>query len=88
MLGLLGRLQDRLGAGQDLAVARDVAAAAMAGPATAPEAAVRATALIDGWRAFSGTTPRSPAKFSRRAVQTLSTLFGSEPAQGPGARVQ
>jgi inorganic triphosphatase YgiF len=88
VLGLLGRLQDRLGAGQDLAVARDVAAAAMAGPATAPEAAVRATALIDGWRAFSGTAPRSPAKFSRRAVRTLSTLFGSGPAKGPGARVQ
>lgn len=69
---LLARWQDRLGAGQDLASAREVAADALARPGVAPEAAVRALGLIDGWRAFA---PADGADSTRRdARRTLRAL--------------
>jgi inorganic triphosphatase YgiF len=68
---LLAGWQDRLGAGQDLASARDVAAGALARPGVPSEAAIRATALIDGWRAFGGASPSAPAPYARRILKGL-----------------
>lgn len=68
---LLAGWQDRLGTGQDLAVARDVAAGALARPGVPPEAAIRATALIDGWRAFGGASPAAPTRDARRMLKAL-----------------
>jgi len=93
-MALLARWQDRLGAGQDLAVARDVAADAMARPGVPTDAAVRATALIDAWRAFEATPPSDQRPHARRALHALrETLRGlpttsdapTLPAAGPGA---
>ncbi len=69
--GLLARWQERLGAGQDLAAARDVAADALARPGVPAEAAVRALALIDGWRAFSASRERDPGRHARRTLRAL-----------------
>lgn len=49
----LSRWQDELGSGQDLAVARGIAAQALAHTAVPTEMMVRATALVDGYRAFA-----------------------------------
>jgi len=68
---LLARWQERLGAGQDLASSRDVAADALSRPGVAPEAAVRAIALIDGWRAFAQTDDDDPLRYARRALRAL-----------------
>ncbi|MCX7213730.1 MAG: CHAD domain-containing protein [Burkholderiales bacterium] len=70
----LARWQDELGAGQDLAVARDVAAQAMARPGVPSEAAVRATALIDAWRVFSAPRPHGRQRIARRSLQVLQAL--------------
>ena len=81
----LARWQDELGAGQDLAVARDVAAQAMARPGVPSEAAVRATALIDAWRVFSAPRPHGRQRIARRSlnvIQSLSTTISASRA-GP-----
>jgi len=70
-MALLARWQDRLGAGQDLAVARDVAADAMARPGIPSDAAVRATALIDAWRAFDAQPSADQRPHARRTLRTL-----------------
>jgi hypothetical protein len=68
---LLARWQERLGADQDLASARDVAADALARPGVPAEAAVRALALLDGWRAFSGPDGRDPGGHARRTLRAI-----------------
>jgi triphosphatase len=79
---LLARWQETLGAGQDLATAREVAAHALSRPGVPAEAAVRALALIDGWRAFAGTHGE-PARHARRALRALrGALRGAAPARG------
>ncbi|MFM1989513.1 MAG: hypothetical protein RJA99_2470 [Pseudomonadota bacterium] len=82
---LLARWQDRLGAGQDLASARDVAADALARPGVAPEAAVRALGLIDGWRAFAPTDgDGDPHRDARRTLRAIDdALHASRPRRGP-----
>jgi triphosphatase len=82
----LARWQDELGAGQDLAVARDVAAQAMARPGVPSEAAVRATALIDAWRVFSAPRPHGRQRIARRSlnvIQSLSTTISASRAGPP-----
>jgi inorganic triphosphatase YgiF len=79
--GVLARWQDRLGAGQDLATSRDVAADALSRPDVPPEAAVRALALIDGWRAFAAPSDSDPERHARRALKTM-----REALHGAGAR--
>lgn len=68
---LLARWQDRLGAGQDLASARDVAADALSRPGVPAEAAVRALALIDGWRAFAAPYDPETDRHARRTLHAL-----------------
>ncbi len=68
---LLARWQDRLGAGQDLASARDVAADALSRPGVPTEAAVRALALIDGWRAFAAPHDPETGRHARRTQRAL-----------------
>jgi triphosphatase len=83
---LLADWQDRLGAGQDLAAARDVAADALARPGVPPEAAIRATALIDGWRAFGGSSHPSPERDARRVLKALREAFDAKRStRGRGA---
>ena len=82
----LARWQDELGAGQDLAVARDVAAQAMARPGVPSEAAVRATALIDAWRVFSAPRPHGRQRIARRSlnvIHALSTTISASRAGPP-----
>jgi len=82
----LARWQDELGAGQDLAVARDVAAQAMARPGVPSEAAVRATALIDAWRVFSAPRPHGRRRIARRSlnvIHALSTAISASRAGPP-----
>ena len=79
---LLARWQETLGAGQDLAAARDVAADALSRPGVPAEAAVRALALIDGWRAFAGAHGE-PSRHARRTLRALrGALRGAVPAHG------
>jgi inorganic triphosphatase YgiF len=73
----LARWQDELGAGQDLAVARDVATQAMARPGVPSEAAVRATALIDAWRVFSAPRTVGRQRIARRSLSLMSELSGA-----------
>jgi triphosphatase len=73
---VLARWQDRLGAGQDLAVARDVAADAMSRPDVPTEAAVRATALIDGWQALAAAPPAGRRQQARRALRAVHEALG------------
>jgi triphosphatase len=82
---LLARWQESLGAGQDLAAARDVAADALSRPGVPAEAAVRALALIDGWRAFAASDSASPARHARR---TLRALRGALRDAAPAPRAQ
>jgi len=73
---LLARWQDALGSTQDLSAARDVAAAAMAGSGGSPAAAMRVTALIDGWRAC--VPPPGEArdrKIGRRALRAVRAVL-------------
>ena len=78
---LLTRWQETLGAGQDLAAARDVAADALSRPGVPAEAAVRALALIDGWRAFAGAGGE-PSRHARRTLRALrAALRDSTPAR-------
>jgi hypothetical protein len=83
----LARWQDELGAGQDLAVARDVAAQAMARPGVPSEAAVRATALIDAWRVFSAPRPHGRQRIARRSLQVLQALSAAISASRAGPPV-
>jgi triphosphatase len=77
---ILARWQERLGAGQDLASAREVAADAMSRPGVPDGAAVRALALIDGWRAFAPTDDEEPRRDARRALRGLGdALRAAEP---------
>lgn len=79
---LLARWQDRLGAGQDLASARDVAADALSRPDVPTEAAVRALALIDGWRAFAAPHAAGTVRHARRTLRALrSALRDAAPAR-------
>jgi inorganic triphosphatase YgiF len=73
----LARWQDELGAGQDLAVARDVAAQALARPGVPSEAAVRATALIDAWRVFSAPRAVGRKRIARRSLSLMDDLSGA-----------
>jgi inorganic triphosphatase YgiF len=91
---LLARWQETLGAGQDLAAARDVAADALSRPGVATEAAVRALALIDGWRAFSGPAVQ-PARHARRTVRALREALRDaaaarrgDPPEAPAGRMR
>lgn len=70
-VALLARWQEALGAGQDLAVARDVAAGALARPGVPSDAAIRATALIDGWQAFAAPKSRAPGAGARGTLRAL-----------------
>ena len=83
----LARWQDELGAGQDLAVARDVAAQAMARPGVPSEAAVRATALIDAWRVFSAPRPHGRQRIARRSLHILQALSAAISASRAGSPV-
>jgi triphosphatase len=76
---VLARWQNRLGEGQDLAVARDIAGDVLGRPDVPPEAAVRAIALIDGWRAFAGSGPVDHRPNARRALRALEQAIGSRP---------
>jgi triphosphatase len=79
---LLSRWQDRLGAGQDLASARDVAADALSRPGVPAEAAVRALALIDGWRAFAAPHDPETGGHARRTLRALrAALRDAAPAR-------
>jgi CHAD domain-containing protein len=83
---LLARWQERLGADQDLASARDVAADALARPGVPAEAAVRALALLDGWRAFSTSRGRDPGAHARRTLRELrAALRDAAPARPDGS---
>ena len=85
-IALLAGWQETLGAGQDLAVARDVAAGALARPGVPVDAAVRATALIDGWRAFAAPAATAPGRGARRTLRALGdALRGLRPAAEPGS---
>jgi triphosphatase len=78
---LLARWQERLGAGQDRASARDVAAAALGRPDVPAESAVRAIALIDGWLAFGAPAHRDPQAHARRTLRALRDALGPPPAR-------
>jgi len=80
----LARWQDELGAGQDLAVARDVAAQALARPGVPSEAAVRATALIDAWRVFSAPRPHGRQRLAQRSLRVLHELSAAISASRTG----
>jgi inorganic triphosphatase YgiF len=85
-IALLAAWQETLGAGQDLAVARDVAAGALARPGVPVDAAVRATALIDGWRAFAAPAATAPGRGARRTLRALGdALRGLRPAAESGS---
>jgi inorganic triphosphatase YgiF len=77
---LLSRWQDRLGAGQDLASARHVAAGALSRPGVTAEAAVRALGLIDGWLAFApAATDGDPRRDARRTLRALGAALARRP---------
>ena len=86
---LLARWQDALGAGQDLAAAREVAADALARPGVPAQAAVRAIALIDGWRAFAapggGGAPARRARRTLRELEDALRTAAPKPPTAPGA---
>ena len=79
MLSILARWQDQLGEGQDMAVARDVATTALARPGVPSEASIRATALIDGWRAFASPPGDGHGRGAQRILRDLRDL--SSPLQ-------
>jgi hypothetical protein len=83
----LARWQDELGAGQDLAVARDVAAQALARPGVPSEAAVRATALIDAWRVFSAPRAQGRQRLAQRSLRVLHELSAAISASRTEAQV-
>jgi triphosphatase len=83
---VLARWQDRLGAGQDLAVARDVAADAMSRPGVPTEAAVRATALIDGWQALAAAPAAGRRRQASRALRAVHEALGPVATRGHRAR--
>ena len=74
---LLARWQERLGEGQDLVAARSVAADALARPGVPSEAAVRATALIDGWQALAASPPSGRRRQARRRLRALRAALGA-----------
>jgi len=84
---ILARWQERLGAGQDLAASREVAADALSRPGVPDGAAVRALALIDGWRAFAPADEDEPRRDARRALRGLGdALRAAEPRGARKAR--
>jgi inorganic triphosphatase YgiF len=85
-LALLADWQETLGAGQDLAVARDVAAAALARPGVPAEAAIRATGVIDGWLAAAGPAHAAHGRGARRALRLLRDAMGPLGQRAPAAR--
>jgi hypothetical protein len=86
MLAILARWQDQLGEGQDAAVARDVATTALARPGVPSEASIRATALIDGWRAFAAPPGDGHGRGAQRILRDLRDL--SSPLQHARAHRQ
>lgn len=72
----LSRWQGSLGLGQDLAVARSIAAQALAHSAAPAEMTVRATALIDGYRA-SATRIEEPEKLRGPLLAMLKRLLST-----------
>ena len=74
----LSRWQGTLGLGQDLAVARGVAAEALAKTSAPTEMGVRAAALIDGYRAFA-TRSESPEKLRKPILAGLRRLLAERP---------
>jgi inorganic triphosphatase YgiF len=80
VLKALSRWQDRLGQGQDLAVARQVAAQALHQSELPAHSLVRAVALIDGWRAFSRARDGRSDEAGKRAVRALRRLIEAQQA--------
>ncbi len=85
-LALLADWQETLGAGQDLAVARDVAAAALSRPGVPAEAAIRATGVIDGWLAAAGPAHLAHGRGARRALRLLRDAMGPLGQRAPAVR--
>ena len=87
VIAALSRWQDALGVGQDLAVARGIAAQALAHTAAPTEMTVRAAALIDGYRAFA-TRIEAPGKLRKPILAALERLLAKSPASTnePAAR--
>jgi triphosphatase len=73
-ISALSRWQSSLGLGQDLAVARSIAAQALAHTAAPTEVTVRAAALIDGYRAFA-TRIEAPEKLRAPLLAMLKRLL-------------
>lgn len=86
VLKALARWQDSLGLGQDLAVARQLAADALHQAALPSHSQVRAVALIDGWRALSGSHGAHRQRIGRRALRALREVTAATaPAEHNGS---
>ena len=74
LAGPLGRWQEALGLGQDLAVARAVASRALSNGQASTEMSVRAAALIDGYRVYA-TRAGDPEKLRKPIVNAMERLI-------------
>ncbi len=83
---LLARWQEELGADQDRASARDVAADALSRPDVPSESAIRALALIDGWRAYGAPKATPPRAAARRRLRALRDAIGLPRGTRRGSR--